>query len=636
MRRSVPFTGFRSMPNEVLSYAGSFFSTTYGTKQISEVSRHFCTCVTGEPSSSIMKPHTGRAGGASSLYSHLHIDKEVFWNLPAHVTSRLERTHHQSIVVKMDPKWPVNEMVIAAIRRSPAVLQKLVITTLDGMESEKFPADGQVPGSPPAVTPPPPADRIVFPHVWKLHVDSLRYFVRMVTEGFEWPELIELEGDMFCGMDCENDRYDDDRITESFVDQPLAHFLSTSKKLQRLCIYPFTPYPRRLPHSFPLLVSMTHLTMLDWFCIHDNLSHPDAPFDALQPFLDVLRQLWGRRNDTKKKRATLWCKLCVDERLTGRMTSTAGPHGLSAVGFIEQLETIGCEVTYSNWSIMKLDCVSVENNVVHPPPLHPVVRRMAEELAAVSKYVEIIYGGVRLPERWSFLPPFSGASELTISFSRSNDELLDVHDNDFSTIPNFLINEPERYPNVEDLTLERIGRSTGGDSVITAPPNPLSRIMTNALPSFQRLWLNYMGRSTTANCLLYLKDRTEKLEKLGVYCQRVPVELPPLVLAPPLAPPVKELSITQIDGIVSAASMWSLFKLALLLMPDMATIMLWVSPTQPAQTARGAAMELMQCVRRCGQYYDVQLPIPEGDPDGDQSPTFIVEMTKKAAIDRLA
>ncbi|CEM18744.1 unnamed protein product [Vitrella brassicaformis CCMP3155] len=238
----VRFTGFRSMPNEVLSYAGSFFSTADGTKQISEVSRHFCTCVTGEPSSSIMKPHAERAGGASSLYSHLYIDKKVFWDLPAQVTSRLQCTHHQSIVVKMDPKWPVNEMVIAAIRRSPEVLQKLVITTLDGRETEEFPAEGQVIGSPPAVTPPFPADRIVFPHVRKLHVDSLRYFVRMVTEGFEWPELTELKGNMFLGADSDEDTYEADRFTESFIDQPLAHFLSTSKKLRRLCIYPFTPF----------------------------------------------------------------------------------------------------------------------------------------------------------------------------------------------------------------------------------------------------------------------------------------------------------------------------------------------------------------------------------------------------------
>ncbi|CEM26927.1 unnamed protein product [Vitrella brassicaformis CCMP3155] len=617
----VPFTGFRSMPNEVLSYAGSFFSTTDGTKQISEVSRHFCTCATGEPSSSIMKPHTERAGGASSLYSHLHIDKKVFWDLPAHVTSRLERTHHQSIVVKMDPKWPVNEMVIAAIRRSPAVLQKLVITTLDGMESEKFPADGQVVGSPPAVTPPPPpADRIVFPHIKKLHVDSLR----LCAHGCRGVRM----SDLFCASDAENDSYEDDRITESFVDQPLAHFLSTSKKLQHLCVYPLTPYPRRLPHSLPLFVSLTHLTFLDCSCIHDNLSHPDAPFDALHPFLGVLRQLWGRKNDSRKKKVRLLYDLCVNEGLTGRMASTAGPHGLSAVGFIEQLEAMGCEIAYSFDTTVQLDCVSVENNVVDPPPLHPVVRRMAEGLAAVSDSVEIIYGGVRLPERWSFPPPFSGASGLRISFSRSKDELLDRHDDDFSTIPAFLINEPERYPNVEDLILDRIGRSTGGDSVIAAPPNPLSRIMTNALPSLQRLWLCNMGRSTTAECLLCLKDRTAKLEELIVSWPLLPVELPPLVLAPPLVPPVKRLVLKISAFLMFPASVNSLFSLALLLMPDTAEITLLLAD---ADTDEGAALALLQSDRRCMRYYDVQLPLP--DNQGETSRKFVVKMTKKAGVD---
>jgi len=287
---------------------------------------------------------------------------------------------------------------------------------------------------------------------------------------------------------------------------------------------------------------------------------------------------------------------------------------------------MGCQVAYSGGNTVKLDCVSVENNVVDPPPLHPVVRRMAEGFAAATKRVHIIYGGVRLPERWSFLPPFTRASELRITFGR--DELLDVHDDDFSTIPGFLINEPDRYPNVKDLILERIGRSTGGDSVIADPPNPLSRIMTTALPSLQRPHLLCMAPSVTAQCLLYLRDRTAKLEELEVSWPRLPVELPPLVLAPPLVPPVKQLLINNSRRPVwGAASVNSLFSLALLLMPDTADITLRLSHAD-----RNTVFAVMQCVRRCGRYYDVELPIPDDD-DGEESPTFIVKMTKKAGTD---
>ncbi|CEM01509.1 unnamed protein product [Vitrella brassicaformis CCMP3155] len=617
----VPFTGFRSMPNEVLSYAGSFFTTTDGTKQLSEVSRHFCTCVTGEPSTDIMKPHHQRAGGASSLYSHLYIDKHIFWDLPPHVRSRLERTHHQSIVVKMDPnEWPVNEMVIAAIRRSPAVLQKLVITRFDGMESEKFPAEGQEIGSPPAVTP--PADRIVFPHIKKLRVDSLRYFVRMVTEGFEWPQLIELEGDMYYGSDGKGDSYALDRFTESFIDQPLAHFLNTSKKLQRLNIYPFTPYPRRLPHSFPLLVSMTHLTMLDWIRIQGNLSHPDAPFDALHPFILVLRQLWGRRNDRRKKKLTLSYDLSVNERMPGLLTSTAGPHGLSAVGFIEQLEAIGCEMAYSFDNCFTLDCVEPQNSAVDPPPLHPIVRRMAEGFAAESKTVMIAYGGVPLPQRWSFLPPCSGAVSFAVTFNRHPIGVLHLHDDNFSSIPDFLT-QPGRYPNVKKLTLAGVGMTILGPSVIAAPPHPLSRIVTS-LASLDRLHLFHMAPSATPECLRYLRDRTAPLQRVEISGQLLPVELPPLVLAPPLAPPVKKLTFER-RNVMMAASLKSLFDLTLLLMPDEVNLCVRLPP------AGGEAdRALLQCVRRCMQYYGVRLPIPDGNgTEGDNSRTFTIEMTKK-------
>ncbi|CEM01543.1 unnamed protein product [Vitrella brassicaformis CCMP3155] len=608
------------MPNEVLSYAGSFFTSTDGTKQLSEVSRHFSTCVTGEPSSSIMKPHHQRAGGASSLYSHLYIDKHVFWDLPAHVTSRLERTHHQSIVVKMDPnEWPVSEMVIAAIRRSPTVLQKLVITRFDDMESEDFPAEGQGIGSPPAVTP--PADRIVFPHVKKLRVDSLRYFVRMVTEGFEWPELTELEGDMFMGTDCEEDSYEDDLFTESSVDQPLAHFLNTSKKLQRLYIYPFTPYPRRLPHSFPLLPSMTHLTAFDWIRIHDNVSHPDAPFDALHPFLGVLRQLWGHRNDRRNKHLTLSYDMSVSERMPGLLRSTAGPHGLSAVGFIEQLEDMGCKIAYSFDTRITFDCVDVQNNTVDPSPVHSIVRRMAEGLAAESAYVMIAYGGVPLPQRWSFLPPFSGARSLSVVFRH------DVHDDDFSSIPGFLT-QAGRYPNVDNLILSRIGTSTQGPSVIAAPPNPLSRTITS-LPSLQSMKIIGMAPSTTGQCLRYLKDRPEKLTKLEIVSQHLPVELPPLVLAPPLAPPVKHLTFSNLIPYARGeASMRSVFDLTLLLLPDKASVCVLMP-----LVVGGADRALWQSVRRCMQYYDVELPISDDDDEDENLRTCLVEMTKKAGVD---
>ncbi|CEM29364.1 unnamed protein product, partial [Vitrella brassicaformis CCMP3155] len=78
-----------------------------------------------------------------------------------------------------------------------------------------------------------------------------------------------------------------------------------------------------------------------------------------------------------------------------------------------------------------------------------------------------------------------------------------------------------------------------------------------------------------------------------------------------------------------AATVTSLFSLALLLMPDTADITLRLAD---ADTDRGAALALMQCVRRCMRYYDVQLPMTDED-QGENPRTFVVRMTKKAGVD---